>query len=231
MQDERSDILFSLLGVFGELDLLGDLILVGSWTHLFYREYLGDPEAVPPIRTTDVDFLVTHPKKARKKIDIPGAIRKLGFLEHHDFVQNTSKYVHDELDLEFLAERIGKGDVNVYDVKPLGIKAQTIRYLGMLQAHTITVTYRGLMVRVPEPAAYALHKLLINHQRSAKKKTKDMDSVRAIGEQLLKRDPERIRLKTVFASIPVGWRKKICTAAEKETPELFRFLDGNESPT
>ena len=224
MQDERSDVFLALLGVFAELNLLDDLILVGSWTHLFYREYLGDPESVPTIRTTDVDFLVTHPKKNRKKTDIPEAIKKLGFLEHHDFVQNTSKYVHDELDLEFLAERIGKGDVNVYDVKPLGIKAQTIRYLGMLQAHAIVVRYRGLLVRVPEPAAYALHKLLINHQRSAKKKIKDMDSVRAIGEQLLKRDAERARLEAVFASVPLGWKKKIMDAAQNETPDLFRFL-------
>lgn len=224
MPDERSDIFHALLGVFAELNLLGDLILVGSWTHLFYREYLGDPNAVPPIKTTDVDFLVTHPKKERKKVDIPEAIKKLGFLTHHDFVNGTSKYVHDELDLEFLAERIGRGDVNVYDVKPLGIMAQTIRYLGMLQAHVIAVPYKGITVRVPEPAAYALHKLLINHQRSAKKKTKDMDAVRAIAEQLLKRDAERARLKAVFEGLPVGWRKKILAAAVKETPELHRFL-------
>lgn len=114
--------------------------------------------------------------------------------------------------------------MNVYDVKALGIKAQTIRYLGMLQAHVISVLYKGIAVRVPEPAAYALHKLLINHQRSAKKKTKDMDTVRAIAEQLLKRDAERGRLKAVFAGLPVGWRKKILTAAVKETQELHRFL-------
>lgn len=231
MQDERSDIFLSLLEVFSELGLLQDLILVGSWTHLFFREYLGDPKAVPAIKTTDVDFLVTPPKKDRKKVDIPAAIKKLGFLEHHDFVNGTAKYVHSELDLEFLADRIGKGEVNVYDVKPLGIKAQTIRYLSMLQSHAIEVPYRSYSVRVPEPAAYALHKLLINHQRSEKKKTKDMDTVRAISEELLKRKQERQRLTQVFGGLPEKWKRKILEAAGKETPELHRFLTKRESPS
>src|SRR5690606_5019851 len=135
----------------------------------------------------------------------------------------------DEIDLEFLADKIGKGDVNVYIVKPLGIRAQTIRYLSMLQSHVIEVPYRGYAVLVPEPAAYALHKLLINHQRSEKKKTKDMDTVRAIAEQLLKRDSERARLNAVFTGLPDRWRKKILVAAEKETPELHRFLVAEKS--
>jgi hypothetical protein len=230
MPDERSDIFLALLGVFAELGLLSDLILVGSWTHLFFREYLGDPQAVPPIKTTDVDFLVTHPKKERKKVDIPEAIKKLGFLEHYDFVNNTAKYVHDELDLEFLADRIGKGEVNVYDVKPLGIRAHTIRYLSMLQSHVIEVPYRSYTVRVPEPAAYALHKLLINHQRSEKKKTKDMDTVRALSEALLKREHERQRLTQVLAGLPDKWKRKILEAARKETPELHRFLTEDKLP-
>lgn len=224
MQDERSDIFLSVLDVFAELGLLDDLILVGSWTHLFFREYLGDPQAVPPIRTTDVDFLVTHPKKERKKIDIPAAIRKLGFLEKYDFVNGTAKYVHSELDLEFLANKIGKGEVNVYDVKPLGIKAHTIRYLSMLEAYAIEVCFQNYKVRVPEPAAYALHKLLINHERSEKKKTKDMDTVRAISTELLKRDGERRRIGQVLGGIPGKWQRKILKAAKKETPELYQFL-------
>jgi hypothetical protein len=109
-------------------------------------------------------------------------------------------------------------------VKPLGIRAHTIRYLSILQSYVIEVPYRGYAVRVPEPAAYSRHKLLINHQRSEKKKTKDMDTVRAISEQLMKRDSERARLKVVFAGLPDGWKKKILTAAVKETPELHRFL-------
>lgn len=170
MQDERSDIFLAVLDVFAELGLLDDLILVGSWTHLLFREYLGDPKAVPPIRTTDADFLVTHPEKERKKVDFPAAIKKLGFLEKYGYVNGTAKYVHDELDLEFLANKVGKGEVNVYDVKPLGIKAHTIRYLSMLEAYAIEVPFQLYKVRVPEPAAYALHKLLINHERSEKKK-------------------------------------------------------------
>ena len=50
----------------------------------------------------------------------------------------------------------------------VGISAQSLRHLDTLARNTTVVEVGGLMVRLPTPEAYAVHKMVVNHERGAK---------------------------------------------------------------
>jgi hypothetical protein len=43
-------------------NLLGGVILIGSWCMPFYKEYFAGVKYLSTIKTRDVDFLVPHPR-------------------------------------------------------------------------------------------------------------------------------------------------------------------------
>jgi hypothetical protein len=59
---EKPDLLLSVLRVFDKSEILGDLVLIGSWTHLLYPEHFNHPPEIPATRTLALDFMVTKPK-------------------------------------------------------------------------------------------------------------------------------------------------------------------------
>lgn len=224
MQDEKGDLFLELLGVFERLALLDDFILVGSWCHLFYRAYFQDPLAVEPIRTTDVDFLITNPNKGRPERDVSAALHELGFLTQHSFLSGWTKYVHKDLELEFLTPKRGLGDEQTFTVKPLRLEAHSIRFLDFLQDHAIRVSHAGFTVKVPEPAAYVLHKFLINPRRSEKKRGKDMETITKLSDYMIKRPEERERFRILLSEMPKGWRKTVLEVTKEHAPWLHEVL-------
>lgn len=224
MQDEKADLFLDLLGVFQKLELLDDLILVGSWCHLFYRAYFADPLAVESIRTTDVDFLISNPNKGRPERDVPAALLELGFVTQHSFLSGWTKYVHPDLELEFLTPKRGPGEVETFTIKPLKLEAHTIRFLDFLQDHAIPVTHAGFTVKVPEPAAYVLHKFLINPRRSEKKRGKDLETVTKLSAYMVKREAERERFRALFAAMPKGWQKTVLEMTKEHADWLHEVL-------
>jgi hypothetical protein len=55
----------------------------------------------------------------------------------------------------------------------------------VLGDNVLVVTYKGMKVKVPEPAAYVLQKLLIQDKRKPEKKAKDMEAMQGISSCLL----------------------------------------------
>ena len=49
-----------------------------------YKEYYLEESQIPPLRTLDVDFLVSLPLRAKTKHNIPDLLLDLGFVQ--DFV-------------------------------------------------------------------------------------------------------------------------------------------------
>jgi len=223
MQDERGDLFLDLLGVFQKLSLLDDLVLVGSWCHLFYRAYFQDPLAVEPIRTTDVDFLIANPNKGRPERDVPAALKELGFLTQHA-MSGWTKYVHKDLELEFLTPKRGGGGSETFTVKPLKLEAHSIRFLDFLYDHAIAVNHAGFAVKVPEPAAYVLHKFLINPRRSEKKRGKDMETITKLSAYMIKREAEQDRFRTLLSEMPKGWQKTVLEVTKAHAPWLHEVL-------
>jgi hypothetical protein len=101
------------------------------------------------------------------------------------------KYLHPDLELELLVPLVGPEDKKPVSVPKLKTSAQKIRFLDVLGDHVLVVAYKGLMVKVPEPAAYVLQKLLIQNIRKPDKKAKDMEAMQGISSFLLKSDEGR----------------------------------------
>jgi len=85
----------------------------------------------------------------------------------------------------------------------------------------ITIIYHDLTVHVPEPAAFALHKLIVSSRRTKKdKREKDLAAAVGVLEFLFKDPKERERVKAILAEIPLKWRKTILAVSAKHFPIL-----------
>jgi len=219
----KPDLLLSVLRAFEAEGLLKELILIGSWTHLLYAKHFHHPPEIPAIRTLDLDFLVLWPKLLRREVDIPTLLANLDFREAIDPHDGVVKYVHPDLELEILVPLTGPIDKKPAKIPKLKTTAQKLRYLDVL-GHTIMVAYKGLKIKVPDPAAYILQKLLIQDRREPDKKAKDMEAIEGIGRFLLRNRSGKKTLGDFYTELPPGWQKKILAASKAEASELHKFL-------
>jgi hypothetical protein len=176
-KEEQFDLLLQVLKEFDRAGILKQLMLIGSWCLQFYRFHFEDPEALPAFRTMDVDFLIPSPNQIKNEIDVPAILKSRGFVPTFNRSNSIVKYDHPELRLEFLVPEIGKGHHGPQEIRKLHIRAQGLRYLNFLTAYPRVISYQKLSVCVPEPAVFALHKLIISARRLNQSKQKsDLDT-------------------------------------------------------
>lgn len=221
----KVSLFLSVLRAFEKEGLLGELVLIGSWTHTLYAEHFNNPPEIPATRTLDLDFMVSEPRRVTREVDIPAVLKRLDFTEKVDPNEGVIKYEHPDLELELLAPLKGTADKKPIPLPKLKTTAQRLRYLDVLDA-TITVLYKGLKVKVPEPSAYVLQKILIHEDREPAKKKKDLEAIQGISQFLLKDSAGQKRLRSVYSGLILGWQKKILKFCEVKVPELHRFLKG-----
>ncbi len=123
---EQFEILFQVLRRFDQTGVLNELMLIGSWCLYFYRFHFGENSTVPTFRTLDVDFLIPHPTRVRKKADVPAILKEEGFIPIFNRASGIVKYNHPELQVEFLVPELGKGG-RMREVKNLHVKAVALR--------------------------------------------------------------------------------------------------------
>ncbi len=223
--ERKNDLFFSLLKELQKEGVLNELILIGSWCHLFYRHYFNNAPAIPAVRTLDIDFLVPNPFRAKKEVNIPALLDKLDFTPLISYGTGYTKYAHPELEIEFLTPELGKGREKPYIINNLHIQAQGLRFLNFLQEHLIKINYKNIGVRVPEPSSYVLHKFIIFERRAKKdKKERDLESARKIGEFLLKNDNQKKKLKQLFHEMPKKWQNKIKDNLKENSTVLYEFI-------
>jgi hypothetical protein len=199
----KSNLFLNTLNILGKAGVLEDIILIGSWCHYFYKVYFSNAQEIPLLRTLDIDFLIPNPPKIHKDVNIPEILETLDFVPSHDYLTGYTKYVHPELELEFLIADLGRGKGNrPYEISKLHINAQGLRFLSLLQSHTIKIEYEKVNVIVPEPAAYVLHKFIIQERRLNKEKQKrDLLSAKEIGEFLLQNKTQQKKITEIFNSL------------------------------
>lgn len=225
MSEEKTNLFLDVIRMFHEHGLLEHFIVVGSWTHLFYREYFKEKEDITAIRTTDIDLMLPNSRKAFVPTDIPKLLEPMGFLEEIRWPDGYAKYVHRELLIEFLAPLRGSGEIDLYDVKPLNIKVQTIRFMEMLYSHSMKVDFEGFKVWVPMPQSYVLHKVLINdRRRNPVKKEKDLETIRNLSAYLLKDEKQCEIFREIYISFPKKWKKRALEMTEEKVPALYALL-------
>ncbi len=211
-----------ILRVFSENNLFDEGIeLIGSWCFQLYQKHLGAPQF--PLRTQDIDFLIPNPYRGREHKDFIEQLENLGF--SYDFDRHGSLYLWNaDLKIEFVTPLKGRGAEHTIKIKPLGFNAIPLRFVDLLLDSPITVTDEGIKIKVPNPANFCLHKLIIaSRRRKTEKSLKDLQQ--AIHTSVI---ADSQRIKNLFGCLPRKWKQAILTAlekAKKEMPLLSQEID------
>lgn len=209
-------------------NVLQQIVLIGSWVLPIYRTYFDDDPEIPILRTSDVDFLLEMPPNMQVTFNIPLALSELGFEPEWASQGDFCKYVHPDLEIEFLIPDLGRGRKNAVTITNLGVTAQPLRFLSLAYDHSMGVLYHGYNVRVPEPEVFVLLKLLILPRRNDEaKRIKDASTARALGEFLLKRNDRKQHMQRLFRELPKGWQKRIRSVSKEHFPSFLDRIGGN----
>ena len=223
--EEEYELLAVVLKELQAKGVLEGLLIVGSWCQYYYRILFDNAPEIPLFRTVDVDFLVPNPSAFKTRVDVSELLNQLGFDSDFDYHTGLVKYVHTDLEIQFLTPALGRAKDKPYEIKELNINAEGLTHMTMLQEHKFSMTHKGIKVWLPEPEAYTLHKALISSRRKdPAKKEKDLMTVRSIGELCLEYDTHRERLKSIYAHLPKKWQRTISEVVRCISPEIFSFL-------
>ena len=137
-------------------------------------------------------------------------------------ILELSKFIKEDLlELEFLTRVVGSGSQQFYEIPSIGIKAEGLRPLNMLNEYPLELECRDFIITVPEPGAYVLHKLHINPSRMPSyKKEKDIDAVNALLIHIKNSEYEQKRMETIFNNLTQKSRRIIEDVCKKNYIEL-----------
>jgi hypothetical protein len=105
------------------------------------------------------------PPNIHGSFDVPAALSEFGFEPQWSLQGDFCKYVHPEIEVEFLIPELGRGRANAVKITELGISAQPLLFLSLAYKRSMSVSYHGYNIRVPEPEVFVLLKLLILPRR------------------------------------------------------------------
>jgi len=228
--EKEHDLFFTILIKLDKEEVLQDIILIGGWCPLVYKEFFGNPVEISMQRTTDLDFLVPNPPRIHKDIDLSLILEGLGFDKKLSLLDGYEKYVHPDLEVEFLTPEKGRGRDKPYTIDKLHINAQGLRYLDLIQGHIMKASYRGISINVPEPSAYALHKFIVSDRRNKSfKREKDIETALQLGEYLLDDKDQRKKMQDIYSSMPGKWKKDLLKVVKRTSEKIFTFLSSIEA--
>lgn len=214
MKESESAPVDLCLEVLQRLDgagVLEELVLVGSWCTFFYNSYFEGKAKLSALRTRDMDFLVRRPPRFKTKVEVGALLKDLGFLPDLR-AEGCVSLSHPDLIIDFLVAERGKGEEATVPVPALGIHAQPLRFLDFLSRDTIVVNHEGLDIRLPHPASFALHKLIVSGRRAKPEKAnKDLRQALELLDVLISLGRPK-ELRDRFAEMPAGWRKMVLQA-------------------
>jgi hypothetical protein len=216
---------FNILKNFQKAGVLNELVLIGSWCQYFYRIYFNGAPEIPAVRTVDLDFLILNRHAIKKEVNIPEILGEHNFVSSHDYHTGFTKYVHPDLEVEFLAPLLGSGIQQYYDINKFHVKAVGLRFLNISINHLINVEHEGITIRLPEPAIFVINKLTTSQRRKkVTKKQKDLQTAIDIGEYLITIDYQKERLTMAFNELSTKWKKSTLNALKHESEDLYNFF-------
>ena len=104
-----------------------------------------------------------------------------GFAFDEDYLSGKTKYFNQELEIEFLS-KITRENKHVIEMKNLGIGVECLSGLELIDHNYIVYSSPnyGVTINLPTPAAYCIHKILINDTRTQAKARKDAEAIRRL---------------------------------------------------
>ena len=195
--------------------------IVGAWCFALYQKFL--PIRKYPLKT--VDILIPYPYKG-KAFNLSDYLKQLGFEEHIN-PDHSVYYTGFGIKIEFLAPQLGKGRGESPFIRKLGISPQMLRFMNLLFMESFELSIsKGIKVRVPAPAAFMLHKILIaDRRKESGKMEKDLRQAIYTAEFILKTPSEYQKLINLVSEIPRSWKKRI----QKTLNQAKKILPQEES--
>lgn len=214
-----------ILSSFYFSGVLENVILIGSWVLPVYKRYFNDSPEIPILRTSDVDFLIPNPPKIGKQVDIPKLLEEYNFQEQFSLLGNHTKFVHPDLEIEFLIPELGRRSDKSLLISEYKVTAQPLRYLYFIQNHTLKLNYSFVNLFVPEPTVFVLLKFLISMKRKDQTKiNKDIATAVELSEFLVNLPDQVKKFERYFQEMPRKWRKKLLNITENKCPDLFEII-------
>lgn len=214
MEKKQYDLFIEILRRFQKAGLLVNVILIGSWTTVFYKAYFKGFERLKryALVTRDLDLLVDHPNQVKGRVDIPRLLEDLGFVVAFVGIKGYIHLIHPDLIVEFLTPERGRGVDRPVPLKNWGMNATALRFLDFLVKDNMTITLEGIKVVLPHPARFAIHKLVVAQRRTNKDKARkdNMAAVDILNDLIDAGQKDKIR--SVYKELSTPWQKKIVTA-------------------
>jgi hypothetical protein len=214
MQPYDAPEFWNVIDTLNECGLLPHLMIIGSWSEYVYSQAFDD-KLLAGFRTQDMDILIPNIRVPRKGVNIYSELQKKGFVYQEDTVSGIGHFFGGRgMEVEFLARALGQGDLKIAAPCLNGLVVPSIRSLDILTRHPLPLAIRGYTVIVPEPAAYVLHKLLINSQRKPAKQKKDLGSIRSVLAFIVASDDQKARLGEILGLLSNSHQKRIRATAD-----------------
>lgn len=195
-----------ILDVFHKEGILDNVILIGSWSLLFYKNIFENFN--PLVRTTDIDFYIPNVKSIKSRKNLVSSLKEINYDVIHDTLTNKSTFISpDGFELEFLT-KLNRDNLSCVKVGNSGIYAESLSYVEIYSDNYIEVEYNGIIVKVASPSSYLLQKLLINEDRKDKKE-KDIESINHVLSYVNASKKYQTELACLYNSLPKKWKRRI----------------------
>ncbi len=181
--------------------------IIGSWCFILYQRLL--PIEKYPLRTQDLDILIPMPYRG-KPLDLIDFFKKLGFSE--SFNPDGSVFFSGyKMKVEFLGPEKGDGLKPPKYIKEIAITPQLLHYIDILFEEPIVLKVaKGVRAKVPAPAAFTIHKLIIATLfKRAGKREKDVRQAVYAGKYVLSEQAEMKKMMRLWAGLPRPWKRKV----------------------
>ena len=177
------------------------MTLVGTVAYQTYACIVGAHLANTAYATNDIDLSVAEFVAAEKEEDIGSTLKRAdpSFRPHwhaNDRLPRIFKSSNFQVDI---LTRFGRGRKSPVLIEKLGCAAAALSFQEYLAEDTIEVVAlygAGVLVRVPAPSRYALHKLIVAQQRDATglaKKQKDLQQAKELLDILIAIDEQSLQ--------------------------------------
>lgn len=215
-------------------------VLVGSHAFTIYGNMLGIKWPSKITQTHDIDIAGDNHISLgliNKSINLKQALldAEMGFLEvpalNRKAPSTSFRIQGKQLSVDILTPMIGKPDSKAILISALNTYAEPLRFLDYLLHDTqpaIIVARAGILVNVPSPARYALHKLVASVRRPAAMQTKtlkDIEQAKLLLEVLIEDRPGDIQIAFAAAQeMPDKFIEQLKQGIKKLSTKLSKKL-------